>query len=83
MKAIRVDGKEVLHGKHHVDILFEWIEREGLTEDQADEAIEAGRIEFGAVYLDPKSNKLEWSIDKTRTEVYKNTYWVRSCAVKW
>lgn len=83
MKAIRIDGKEILHGKHHVDIFFEWMEREGLTEDQANEALESGRIEFGGVYHDFNTNKLEWSVDKTRSEVYKSTYWLRSCAVKW
>ena len=80
MKAIRIDGKEVLHGDRHVDLLFQWMEREGLTVDQTDEAIEAGRIEFGAVHLDPKSNKLEWSVDICRNEVYKSVYYIQQCA---
>jgi hypothetical protein len=54
--AIRIDRAEIIRstgaGDWHVDILNRWIKREGLTEEQADAALEAGRVEFGSCALD-------------------------------
>lgn len=81
MQAIRIDGKEVLHGGRHIDILTEWMERENMTDEQTDEAIEAGRIEFGSVHWDHNINGLAWSVSPTRNDVYKSVYYVRACGI--
>jgi hypothetical protein len=72
MKAIRIDGTTVLEGDRHVDILYQWMAATGLTEEQADAAIEAGRVEFGAMHLRPHTG-WAWVGDRTRDEVYRST----------
>lgn len=71
MKAIRINKTEIIYGKRHVTLLFEYMEREGLSEDQADSMIEEGNIEFGGAFLN-KDGTLEWSHDDSRTSVYKD-----------
>ena len=72
--AIRIDKIEILHSERHIDLVLKYRDREKLTDDQMDEMIEAGRIEFGAVFWDSKANSLEWSGDETRDNVYDSMY---------
>ncbi len=76
--AIRIDKTEVLHGKRHIELLFDYRNREGLTDAQVDAMFEAGRIEFGSVWIHfPKHmqegvTEWKWSGDETRDSVYKS-----------
>jgi hypothetical protein len=68
--AIRIDKSEIIYSsKRHIDILFDYMNRENLSIDDADKMIEEGRIEFGAVFLN-KNMTLDWSGDETRDSVY-------------
>lgn len=62
MRAIRIDGKEVIRAsaefRFHSDLFLEYMRREGLTDKKADEMLDADRVEFGFVYLDSKTNEL-------------------------
>ncbi|MER8827188.1 hypothetical protein NKH73_13960 [Mesorhizobium sp. M0938] len=69
MKAIRIDKAEVLHGKRHINLLVDYQMRDGLSDGQIDAMIEAGRIEFGQVFLSA-DKRLEWDEDECRNSVY-------------
>ena len=72
-KAIRVNGTEVLSagaGEWHFEILVRYQKREGLTDEQLDEMIEEGRLEFGHTYLDLPSKSLLFRSDEGRNFYY-------------
>lgn len=78
MNAVRFDKKEVITGKTHIDIVFEYMKRENLTDDEMDAMIDADRLEFGSAFLNNKM-ELEFSTDKTRTEVYDSLFMLHKC----
>ncbi len=57
-KAVRIDGHRVLRPKrgdpeaHHADLFLAYVAEQGLTDDEADAMIEAGRVEWGQLVFD-------------------------------
>jgi hypothetical protein len=72
MKAIRINGTEILTGKQHYALLRKFQKRENLTDNQIDAMFDEDKIEFGQVFL--IKGQLEFSTDNTRQTIYKNLY---------
>jgi len=83
MKAIRIDKDETIFAKRHIDALLTYQNREKLTDDEIDAMLEAGKIEFGQVFLKGKEMTQEFSDDKQRTSLYKRLDIIWSCVINW
>lgn len=70
--AIRVDGNKVFHGKRHIELVMDYGEDHGLTENELDSMIEAGRIEFGSVWWVCAEKRWDFSGNETRNFVYSS-----------
>lgn len=73
MKAIRIDGKEVINcqkGEWHFEALCRYQSREQLSDEATDAMIEAGRIEFGWTWWRSNDNTYHFETDKSRNAIY-------------
>ncbi len=71
-KAIRIDNKEVItvvSGDYHLEAILEYQAREGLTDDQMDDMLDQGRIEFGSVWMPYRDGvRQPWEFCKAETK---------------
>lgn len=57
-KAVRIDGNRVLRPKrgdpeaHHADLFLAYLAEHGLSDEEGDAMIEAGRVEWGQLVFD-------------------------------
>jgi hypothetical protein len=68
--AIRINGEAVRIGRRHIDLVREFQQENGFSDDDVDAMIQQGRIEFGSCFL--VAGKMEFGTDKTRQSVYSS-----------